>query len=202
MEHLLDCNSDIVFLTETWLQSDENAITAEIKTYGYRLLHDRRKDRAKELGGGVGVMVKNSMSSKQLKVKHYLSFEHTVAQIRLCNKKLLIVIAVYRLQEVKVSTFFEEFTDLLNDYVISNEHYIIAGDFNIHMETDDVSSTKMKEIVDIYDLQQHVDVPTHIKGHTLDIVITPKKPCFESLRVTNINLSHHFGPPFPTGRVL
>ena len=33
MEHILDCNSDIVFLTETWLQTDKNPITAEIKTY-------------------------------------------------------------------------------------------------------------------------------------------------------------------------
>jgi hypothetical protein len=46
--------------------------------------------------------------------------------------------------------------------------------------------------VDIYNLKQHVDVPTHIKGHTLDIVITPKKPCVECLCVTNIDLSHHF----------
>ena len=64
MEHLLDCNSDVVFLTETWLQSDENAITAEIKTYGYRLLHDRRKDRAKELGGGVGIVIKKQYICK------------------------------------------------------------------------------------------------------------------------------------------
>ena len=90
MEHILDCNSDIVFLTETWLQTDENAITAEMKTYGYELLHNRRKDRKKEIGGGVGVLIKNNMSSKQLKVKHYSSFEHTVVQIRLCNKKNII----------------------------------------------------------------------------------------------------------------
>ena len=38
---------------ETWQQTDENAIMAEIKTYGYELLHNRRKDRVKELGGGV-----------------------------------------------------------------------------------------------------------------------------------------------------
>ena len=60
------------------------------------------------------------------------------------------------------------------------------------METEDGSSKKMKELVDIYNLKQHVDVPTHIKGHTLDIVITPNKQCVENLRVTNIDLSHHF----------
>ena len=192
MEHILDCNSDIVFLTETWLQTDENAITAEIKTYGYELLHDRRKDRVKELGGGVGVLIKNNMSAKQRKVKHYSSFEHTVVQIRLCNKKLFFAITVYRLQEVAASTFFDDFTDLLNDYAITSEHFIIAGDFNIHMETNDVNSKKMKDLMDVYDLKQHVGVPTHIKGHTLDLVITPSNDTLENLCVTNIDLSHHF----------
>ena len=89
MEHILDCNSDIVFLTETWLQTDKNPITAEIKTYGYTLLHDRRKDRRKDRGGGVVVLVKNNVSAKQLKVKAYWSFEYTIVQIQLRNKKLL-----------------------------------------------------------------------------------------------------------------
>ena len=91
-----------------------------------------------------------------------------------------------------VSTFLDDFTDLLNNYVISNEHFIIAGDINIHMETDDASAKKIRDLIDIYDLKQHVDVPTHIKGHTLDIVITPSKNTLENLRVTNIELSHHF----------
>ena len=31
MEHLTDINPDVVFLTETWLESDKNSITAEMK---------------------------------------------------------------------------------------------------------------------------------------------------------------------------
>ena len=48
MEHIVDRGSDIVFITETWLQSDKNSVTAEAKTYGYRLLHDKRENREKE----------------------------------------------------------------------------------------------------------------------------------------------------------
>ena len=58
MEHIVDRKSDIVFLTETWFQSDRNFITAEIKTNGYKTLHDRRKDKAKETGRGVDIMMK------------------------------------------------------------------------------------------------------------------------------------------------
>ena len=191
MEHILDCNSDVVFLTETWLQTDENAITAEVKTYGYELLHNRRKDREKERGGGVGLLVRNNISAKQLKVKHYSSLEYTVVQIKLYNRKSIFLISFYRLQEVAVSTFVEDFTDLLNDYTIPNEHFIIAGDINIHMETDDANSNKIKDLIDIYDLKQHVEVPTHVKGHTLDVVITPKKNTLGNLRVASYDLSHH-----------
>ncbi len=101
----MDRRSDIVFLTETWLQSDKNSVTAEAKSFGYKFLHDRRKDRAKEGGGGVGVLVKEALSSKQLPVKHYTSFEHTIVKISLANNKTLFVVTVYRLQFVETSTF-------------------------------------------------------------------------------------------------
>ena len=47
MEHIVDRGSDIVFITETWLQSDKNSVTAKAKTYGYKLLHDKRKTEKK-----------------------------------------------------------------------------------------------------------------------------------------------------------
>ena len=34
MEHLTDQNPDVIFLTETWLTSEKNNITAEIREYG------------------------------------------------------------------------------------------------------------------------------------------------------------------------
>ena len=135
MEHILDRDADIVFLTETWLQSDTNNITAEIKTYGYKLLHDRRKDRAKETGGGVGIMAKTGLAAKQQPVRHYESFEHTVVNIPLANKKKLILISIYRVLFVTEKVFLNELAELFDEFVVSNEHFIIAGDVNIHVET-------------------------------------------------------------------
>ena len=54
MEHILNCDADVIFITETWMPDDTNDITATIKSYGYQLLHNRRKDREKTLGGGGG----------------------------------------------------------------------------------------------------------------------------------------------------
>ena len=85
-EHIIDRDSEVVFLTETWLESDKNSVTAEVKSYGYRLLHVRRKDRNKETGGGVGILVKTKIKAKQHQVKHYSSFEHSIVKLPLKKK--------------------------------------------------------------------------------------------------------------------
>ena len=193
MEHIIDRESDIAFLTETWLHSDNNSITAEIKTYGYQLLHNRRKDRLKDRGGGVGILVKSTLTAKQLPAKHFSSFEHTIVKIPLVNKKIMFLISVYRLQFVATSTFIEEFTDLLDLFAVSNENLIIAGDINIHVETETIYAKNFKELIDLYGLRQHINVPTHVKGHTLDLVITPnKKSYLKDINITELDLSHHF----------
>ena len=193
MEHLLDRRSDVVFLTETWLQDDENAITAEIKTYGYRLLHNRRKDREKTRGGGVGILVRSTLKAKQISVKHFQSFEHTIVKMPLVKTKTLHLISVYRLQYVAVPTFMEEFSELLDLYTVPHEHFVIAGDFNIHFESDSSTAKQFKDLLHLYDLKQHILSPTHVKGHTLDLVITSIHSIpLSDISVAEIDLSHHY----------
>ena len=192
MEHLMDHGSDVIFLTETWLQSDSNSITAEIKTYGYKLLHDRRKDRAKERGGGVGIMVKAGLVAKQQPTKHYESFEHTVVNISLTNKKKLILICIYRVLFVTEKVFLNDIAELFDEFVVSNEHFIIAGDVNIHVDTADLYARQFNELLDLYDVKQHVSMPTHSKGHTLDVVLTPNRRNYlHGIVVSTIDLSDH-----------
>ena len=78
MEHILDHDANVVFLSETWMESDKNDTTALFRTYGYTLLHNRRNGREKEIGGGVGVLVKSTMIHKHLKCKFFSSFEVTM----------------------------------------------------------------------------------------------------------------------------
>ena len=153
MEYVLDRESDIVFLTETWLQSDANSITAEIKTYGYKLLHDRRKDRGKERGGGVGIMIKAGLAAKQQPARHFESFEHTIVNLSLTNKKRLILISIYRVLFVAEKVFLNDIAELFDEFVVSNEHFIIAGDVNIHVETADLYARQFDELLDLYDLK-------------------------------------------------
>ena len=50
MEHVLDYKADIVFITETWMTSNKNKITATVKDYGYTLYHNIREHDSKSRG--------------------------------------------------------------------------------------------------------------------------------------------------------
>ena len=193
MEQVIDHNADVIFITETWLKSDKNKITAEIQEYGYRLKHCVRNDAVKDRGGGVGIAVRSTISVTQISHKSFTSFEHVIVKLLGTKRQTLLFIAIYRLQYVPMTVFYEEFPEFLEMYTVSNDNFLIAGDINIHLETDESPSVKFHEIINIFDLKQHVTGPTHIKGHTIDIVITRNnKSTVENVVITKYNLSHHF----------
>ena len=193
MEYVLDRNSDILFISETWLTSELNHITALVKDYGYKLLH-RRKNRLKEMGGGVGILVKLNLTCKQTKSETYSSFECTQAKLVLENKKVVTLVCVYRLLFISVVTFLEEFVKLLEVLITSRDSIILAGDVNVHTETDKSYAKQFNDILDMFNMTQHVHIPTHKMGHTLDIVVTYNS----NPRVLNVtaseyeDISHHF----------
>ena len=108
MEHIKDRDPGIIFLTETWLKSEKSDITALIKTYGYILLHNRRKNRTKEIGGGVGIMLKSNYLYKHLKFKQFSSFEMTILKVSLQRNKYILLVCIYRVLFIAASIFLEE----------------------------------------------------------------------------------------------
>ena len=72
MEHLLDRDPSVVFISEIWLKSDKNLVTSLVKTYGYILFHNRKKNREKDIGDGVGVLIKNGLEYKHASINHIL----------------------------------------------------------------------------------------------------------------------------------
>ncbi|XP_068677123.1 uncharacterized protein [Montipora foliosa] len=54
-----------------------------------------------------------------------------------------------------------------------NELLLICGDINIHMDVpSDADTIRLKDLLNSMGLVQHVKRPTHIHGHTLDLIIT------------------------------
>ena len=50
--------------------------------------------------------------------------------------------------------------------------FYIVGDFNLHLDTQSATTTTFNDILASFDTKQHVNFPTHIHGHWLDILIT------------------------------
>ena len=73
--------------------------------------------------------------------------------------------------------FYSDLDLLFTDASISAMPVVILGDFNVHFN-DIEKSTKLRNILNDYDMQQHVVGSTHKRGNTLDLVITPKRDNF------------------------
>ena len=59
------------------------------------------------------------------------------------------------------------------------------------MDEDDLYSNKFKDIHDTFNMTQHIDSPTHILGHTLDIVATfGNKPVISNIVSNEYGVSH------------
>ena len=157
MEHVIDYNADVVFITETWMEAEKNDVTAIIKNRGYKLLHNRRKNRDKDTGGGVGIMVRNTMKAKPQSCKSFSSFEHSMVEVKLTNNTKLVLVAIYRLQFISQCTFLEEFMDLLEMLSVMEESWIVSGDVNLHMETNEHYATSLKDTLLTYNLTQYVN---------------------------------------------
>ena len=85
---------------------------------------------------------------------------------------------VYRLPRsnkntLPISVFFDEISDLFVANTITTNRLLITGDFNIYVdEPQKPDVCKFLQIIESFGLKQHVTVPTHVAGHTLDLVIT------------------------------
>lgn len=192
MECATDRDADIMFLSETWLRSRKNDVTAEVDEYGYTLYHTIRKNRAKETGGGVGVMLKKTLNVKRVKSNQFQSFEHHAVKINMRGNTWTTLISIYRLDYEPIDVFFTEFRQLLELSI--HEKCIIAGDINIHCDNEDDQNTqKLNNLLSAFNLTQFINKPSHKKGHTLDVVIARLEDTeIGEIEVADIGVSDHY----------
>lgn len=94
---------------------------------------------------------------------------------------------------VTPATFFTEFADYLESFVMCTEPIIICGDFNFHVDDpEDTNASTLMDLLNSMDLVQHVGSSTQVSGHTLDLVITRKMDTIiRSQPVADCFLSDH-----------
>ena len=79
-----------------------------------------------------------------------------------------------------------EFSSLLESYIIKTGSLLIAGDFNFHVDDpSDAVAANFLGFLESFDLRQHVHSYTHRAGHTLDLVIS--RSAESILNVTSVD---------------
>ena len=89
------------------------------------------------------------------------------------------------------SSFFSELQDLLV-YLASLLHdLVLMGDFNLHLESSSSDVRQFTGILESFDVNQHVNFPTHIHGHSLDVMIFSNRCDVSSVSPSDA-ISDHF----------
>ena len=168
----------MMFLTETWMQSEDNDWHMKnASPTGYSQINRIRPSGAR--GGGVGVIFQNGINclDKSTDFKSYSSFEHLAIQSTR-NGLLVSYYLIYRpppsaSNNLTKAQFLPEFSDFLETIAIRPGHLCVLGDFNIPWDKhDDPERKNFASLLSAFGLHQHVQDPTHSRGHTIDYIIT------------------------------
>ena len=120
--------------------------------------------------------VNKPIESKQTQ-RNFSSFEY-LDIVTTCSTGSIRIVTIYRPPPSKVNQlnrapFFEEFCTLAEQLVVSPSNLLIVGDFNYHVHNiSNLDTVKFNKFLESFSLVQHVNGPTHKKGHTLDLIIT------------------------------
>ena len=180
-------NLDFLFLTETWLDNKNSAaIVIEATPPNFNTFTVSRDGKK---GGGVAALYRNKFQCKQVHFGEFASFEYLSFLLK--HPQQILFLTVYRPPKY-CSSFLDDLTDLLSLTSTEYDCLVMAGDFNVHFDnTLDKYAKELTVILETFGLSQHVQGPTHNRGHTLDLVIT-KGLDISSVSVVDVALSDHF----------
>ncbi len=166
-------NIDMLGITETWLGPNDIRTVTELTSTGYRFIHNTRIGKT---GGGVGLLYKSQLCVQvhPTTALQTSSFEHIALDVQCDNSNIsLKLVVVYRPPATSTTSFFEEFSCLLEEMLTSSCELVILGDFNIRCDQLEAKDTiAFNHLLESCDLKQHVTTITHCKAHVLDLVIT------------------------------
>ena len=140
--------------------------------------------------GSLGAVVSSLLSTPQSLVLLFVPPPNLEIVTVMLSSSSLILCTVY-IPPACGESYLLSVIEYLSDLVSSNKNCIIVGDFNfpdIHWSSLSCSSPLSHYFCDFifdYNLSQHVSVPTHKQGNTLDLVITTPGINISDLVVTH-----------------
>ena len=143
------------------------------------------------------MLIKNNFTNPRSRRVKFTTFECSKTEI-IINNTLICFFCVYRpppsgKNNFSPSMFIDEFELFIDENINLNSKIIIIGDMNLHFDSPHETYVKqMCNSLNIRNLFQLVHEPTHIKGHTLDWLITNDASFISNIYVKDHAISDHF----------
>ena len=178
VEFLAEHNLDLLCITETWLLPSNVTVISAALPSSYSFHHVPRSTDARLGWGGGGCLICYRALSNVGVVPNHMdvsSFEflEITFSFHLQNFRMAIL---YHLGHPGTDrAFMEEFGQFLEILSVCREKLVICGDFNCWFDNPSLKpyTNEFMSLLDINNMSNYVQMPTHISGHILDLVLTP-----------------------------
>jgi exonuclease III len=145
---------DVVCICESWHDSD-SPILGRLRSAGYfvaEISRPRQREDVLTVNHG-GIVIVSRYPLKLITLEQKLSFEMLCVRVSIDRSSVMLSV-VYRPGSRPVcQQFFEQFSDLMEQLATYKIQSYIVGDFNIHLEnTNDSSTQHFIQLIPVLDL--------------------------------------------------
>ena len=161
---------DILTLNETRL--DNSILDCEVQIPGYDIIRSYRNRN----GGGVAMYIRTVIPYIIRKDLSQDTLELLSIEVKKPKSKPLLISTWYRPPSAKIELFekFENFLKLIDN---EDKDIIITGDLNCNLteHAQNHATSKLIDIIDIFQLQQHIQTPTRTTYNSsslIDLILT------------------------------
>ena len=171
LHDLIKCSDlDILGLVETHIRpNDTDGLLNSLTPADYNFI---QKPRCTGLGGGVGFLCRKTFSPRIVSSPVFRSFEIIILSFK-SDYNSFVAACVYRPPGSCTTQFLEDFLALSGFLSSTGSRFIICGDINVHLDIECGNRSRFNDILQCCGLVQSVSGPTHLLGHTLDVLISP-----------------------------
>ena len=155
-------------ISETWLNDFNYSVSIE----NYEFIHHHRKDRQ---GVGVGLYLANNLDYK---VRQNLKFENSettdslFVEITIPKGKNTIIGVIYRAPDNNLTTFINDFNEVLDKITKENKICYLMGNFNVNLMNYQTNNLTGEFLDSIYSNLSCplINRPTRITAHSATLI--------------------------------
>jgi hypothetical protein len=180
---------DVICLTESWLKPDDQVVRGDMCPPGYSVISSPRNSES--YGGGIAVVFKSQLDLQLFTddLSPTSTFQHVIVRSKHFNINLAVI---YMPKQDKLPVFREEFEEFLCAVDHLPGKCLVVGDLNLHFDIP-AEVKSVNTILSSLNFSQIINVPTHIKGHTLDpVIVKDNEALVRSWTVERLHVSDHF----------